>query len=236
MKSEKFIISIKNSGNTEDYTSIVKLINSSYEKAESWTDKNLEVVSKERDRTNEEELKMILNDKSKRFLLLTDSNKNYIASIVLELEHDFHLTNEIPPVNHFSFSLFAVSPEFQSQGIGKHLLKFGEAYMKFVVESAKGLNTKDERVSISEKLKKEYNYDFDMETEINTYDKKFLIEINDIYINCIIDKKELFAMYKKANYKDLGVRTPLSEFIEAKNIKFPSYFAFLIKSISSIPY
>jgi GNAT superfamily N-acetyltransferase len=236
MNSEIYKISIKNTDNTKDCSKLVDLINSSYKNEDSWTDKNLEFISRKKKRTNPDEIKEILSDPNKKFFLLSDLNDRPIGSIVLVTECDFEFTKELEPVNHFTFILFAVNPKYQSRGVGKHLLAFAEAYMKLIVETAKGLGL-DQFCELCEKLKKMYNYDFDMKLEMeNAFDKNFIKEIDYIYIICVEGKKDLCAFYRKYGYVDLNLVIPLRDHFPLEYVMVDSHFTYMKKDLLSLSY
>ena len=163
------------SNNKIPLNQIVELINLAYDKPESWTDKIqvLDIV-----RINLISLKDVLNNENNLFFIFVkiDDNKIYgcIKLYYEEYIESFEHLGEIP---HFSFSLFAVHPNFQSKGIGKHLLLLGENILKII----KANNLGEDYSKIKDKLLNGYTIDFDIETDIlNRYCPRKLSSVENM--------------------------------------------------------
>jgi len=133
--------------NSEQSQEIANLVNQAYRGEIGWT-KEGHLVSGNRVSSKQIE-KIILNKKS--HLLITRDDENIISCICIEEKN-----------NSAYFGLFAVSPNMQSKGIGKQVLKLSETYTKDIL----GLN-KITMVVISQR-----------EELISYYERRGYVKIN----------------------------------------------------------
>lgn len=225
-KKEFVIKFIQTSNNNFPLGEIVELINLAYDKPESWTDKIqvLDIV-----RINLSSLKSVLNNENNLFFIFVrkDDNKIYgcIKLYYEEFIESFEHLGEIP---HFSFSLFAVHPNFQSKGIGKHLLLLGENIFKII----KASNLGEDYSKIKDNLLNEYTFDFDIERDIlKRYCPRKLSLVDNIYIKVILAKADLYNFYIKYGYEETNLREDLEKSLTNITLFINSEFALLKKKI-----
>jgi GNAT superfamily N-acetyltransferase len=235
MNLTEHTIKIATLDSTNIHDKIIKLLNTSYYNPKSWTNMNKQVVSEKCDRCSKEELINVLNNPNCILFYVEDPNKQEIITCAsLEYEESFFYSKELQSKPHFTWGYFAVNTDYQSKGIGKQVMLFIERLIKLIYNYYTVDNISEQQ-SIIKYFNSNYQLDFDItENVIKTFNGNNIKQIEDIYIACIYEKKELMGFYIKYGYKDIGYEYKLANYYGKEYILENSSFHYLIKSINSI--
>ena len=113
----------------ENLKDLFELINKSYYKPESWTDRKIILLTDER--ISEEQLKEISKKINVKFFILQDKETNkLVGSIKIEYNMNKFEFRELEDIPYFTIELFCIDPDLQSLGLGKYIFFFAEKIIK----------------------------------------------------------------------------------------------------------
>jgi ribosomal protein S18 acetylase RimI-like enzyme len=183
---------------------IFDVVITSFNSGKSWDD---ESRFYEGERLNEDFFNYIVTNKNNKiFLLINHADNKLVGTVEVSIMKECFWT---PGVNdHYGdkgfiyISMLAVHPDYQSQGLGKHLMSFSEHY----VERCKLSVNNDERANEIEKfLISQFNYDCKyVNDEFVNNNISALSKVEKIAVQFNNGRQSLINFYDKRNYKQIG--------------------------------